>query len=100
MQMRNVLVEGGSKRYDKVNCVTVLVVVSLSHIGKGEDQTWFATTLEEENRVNSPGKDFPFALTVSRDLSTDAFIPEYLCCRYNHRNNYYGDARNFVKRIT
>lgn len=66
MQMRNVSVEGGSKRYDKVNRVTALAVVSLPYIDGGEDQTWVATTLEEESRVNSPGEDFPFALAGNR----------------------------------
>lgn len=64
----------------------------------------FATTLEEESRIN-PGTglvDLSLASSpgaVSRDLSTNAFIPQYLCCRRDRQGGYYSDARNFAEEV-
>lgn len=63
----------------------------------------FASTLEEESRVNSGDRTrrlFSCVLAGSRDLSTDAFIPQYLCCRRDHQDGYYDEARNFAKEST
>lgn len=102
MQMQSVSVEGGSKRYDGMNRVTAPAAVSLWHArgglasgsrrpSKKKAESIRGTELADLSLASSPG-------AVSRDLSTDAFILQYLCCRRDHQGGYYDEARNFAEK--